>query len=85
MNTKGRITGSKNKPLAEPLSFPGIEPRFTTHEAAAFLRRSPITLEIWRCRGNGPRYIKSGRRVLYLPSDLKAFEHSRNHTSEVAE
>ncbi len=85
MNSKGRITGSKNKPLAEPLNFPGIEPRFTTREAAAFLRRSPITLEIWRCHGNGPRYIKSGCRVLYLLNDLQAFEHARNHTSEVAE
>jgi hypothetical protein len=79
-----RAIGSKNKPLAPFPVFPGLEPRFTTPEAAAFLRRRPITLEIWRSRGNGPRYIKSGGRVLYALSDLLAFEETRSHTSEAA-
>ena len=80
----GRIPGSKNNPLPAPLVYPGIEPRLTTREAAAYLRRSPTTLEIWRCHGNGPRYIKSGSRVLYALSDLQEFEVLRLHTSERA-
>lgn len=79
---RGRIHGSKNNPLPDPLAFPGLEPRFTTREAAAFLRRSPTTLEIWRCRGGGPRYVKTMSRVTYKLSDLEAFEQSRQHTSE---
>lgn len=85
--SKGRILGSKNNPLPDPLAFPGLEPRFTTKEAAAFLRRSPTTLEIWRTTGYGPCYLKSpgrGGRVLYRLADLEAFEQSRQHTSEAA-
>jgi hypothetical protein len=82
--SNGRVAGSKNKPLPAPLVFPGLEPRFTTKEAAAYLRRSPTTLEIWRCHGGGPRFIRSGGRILYALSDLLAFEETRNHTSEAA-
>lgn len=83
--SKGRISGSKNTPLPPPLALPGLEPRLTTREAAAFLRRSPTTLEIWRCSGYGPRYLKApgrGGRVTYRFSDLEAFEQRHEHTSE---
>lgn len=81
---RGRVAGSKNKPLAPPLAFPGFPERLTTKEAAALLRKSPITLEIWRTTGYGPRYLKLGHSVRYLLSDLLAFEESRQHTSEAA-
>ena len=81
---RGRAKGSQNKPLLPPFFLPGLDPRLTTVEAAAFLRKSPITLEIYRHTGNGPRYWKSGGRVLYHLSDLEAYEKSRYHTSEPA-
>ncbi|MFG1204407.1 helix-turn-helix domain-containing protein [Xanthobacter aminoxidans] len=45
-------------------------------EAAAFLKMSPVTLNTWRCRGRGPKYVKLGGRVFYRPDDLEAFIRS---------
>ena len=45
----------------------------TTLEAAAYLRRSPTTLERWRRDGTGPRYMGGGghgKTVHYRWSDL---------------
>jgi hypothetical protein len=39
--------------------------KLTTKAAAAYLRLQPGTLEVWRCRGRGPKYQKIGRRVIY--------------------
>lgn len=44
--------------------------KLTTEEAAAYLRLQPGTLEVWRCRGRGPKYQKIGRRVIYDQTDL---------------
>ncbi len=32
------------------------------------------TLATWRSRGNGPRFVKVGGRVLYRQSDVMAWE-----------
>ncbi|MFW5489115.1 MAG: helix-turn-helix transcriptional regulator [Desulfovibrio sp.] len=48
----------------------------TTKEAAERLGLSPGTLEVWRCLGKGPRYIKIGRRVGYDARDLEAYVES---------
>ena len=45
----------------------------TQLEAARFLRVSTRTLERWRVAGNGPRFCKAGRRVLYRLTDLQAW------------
>lgn len=42
-------------------------------EAAAVLRRPPGTLTQWRCKGQGPPYIKVGHLVTYQRADLEAF------------
>lgn len=42
-----------------------LNQKLTTEEAAAYLRLKPGTLEVWRCRGRGPKYQKIGRRVIY--------------------
>lgn len=47
--------------------------KLTTTEAAAYLRLQPGTLEVWRCRGRGPKYQKIGRRVIYDILDLQSF------------
>lgn len=51
--------------------------RFRNREAAAYLKVSPGTLEVWRCKGRGPRYSKLGKVVVYDVRDLDAFLESR--------
>ena len=43
------------------------------HEAAETLRVRPQTLRVMRMRGNGPTFIKVGRRVFYDASDVRAY------------
>lgn len=46
----------------------------TTPDAAAFINVSKRTLESWRARGIGPRYIAlSARAVRYRVEDLRSF------------
>lgn len=42
-------------------------------EAASLLGLSVKTLRAWRCHGRGPRFVKFGRAVRYLRSDLDEF------------
>jgi hypothetical protein len=46
----------------------------TPEELAERWRISKGTLANWRVSGEGPRYIKFGRRVLYPLSEVEAFE-----------
>ena len=39
-------------------------------EAAEYLRVSARTLQWWRYRGGGPRYVKLGSRVTYRRNQL---------------
>jgi predicted site-specific integrase-resolvase len=43
------------------------------------------TLRQWRWNGKGPLYSKVGKRILYWPHDINAFEKSkrRRHTSDL--
>lgn len=50
------------------------DPLLTTREAAARLRKSVSTLELWRSQGIGPAFVRIGERsVGYKTSALKAF------------
>lgn len=42
----------------------------TEEEAAKLFSLAPATLRTDRCRGNGPKYIKNGRKVLYSQQEL---------------
>jgi len=46
----------------------------TNREAATRLKIKPNTLEIWRCKGKGPNYIKMGETkqapIRYRHSDI---------------
>jgi hypothetical protein len=59
-------------------------PYLDTAQAAAYVRRSTRTLERFRLVGGGPKYAKSGRKVLYRRDWLDAWLESRsfNSTSE---
>ena len=57
-------------------------PRFLTQsETAQVLRLSERTLERLRVAGQGPKFVKAGRRVLYRDADLEAWTASRTFGS----
>ena len=45
----------------------------TEREVGELLGLSVATLRAWRHRGKGPRFLRLGRSVRYLPSDLADF------------
>lgn len=49
------------------------------NELAQRWRLSPRTLERWRWLGQGPAFVKLGRRVAYRLSDIEAFEATQRH------
>lgn len=46
-------------------------------QAARFLNLSPRTLEKQRVIGDGPRFRKFGRRIVYAVADLQAWADAR--------
>ena len=53
------------------------EPLLPEDEAARILKVKKQTPAAWRNRGQGPAYVKVGRRVFYRPSDLREWLGSR--------
>lgn len=53
-------------------------------QAAQVLGYSPRTLDDWRFRGGGPRYLKIGRSIRYRTEDLIdwAESHGQRNTGE---
>lgn len=68
------------------MSLTHITTVYTTVEAAPRIhpRLSPRTLERWRRTGQGPQFIKIGRRVGYTDEAIEAFkrQQTRTHTAE---
>ena len=60
------------------------DPLLITSEAAECLRANPRTLERWRVTGEGPAFIKAGKRVVYARSALEEFvkRQTRRHTGD---
>ena len=58
-----------------------VEPVFDTLAAAPLLGVKPGTLEVWRCLGKGPRFVKSGSRVVYRLRDINEYLDSRTRKS----
>ena len=52
-----------------------------TKEAAPKIGVSPGTLDNWRVKGLGPKFIKAGRRVLYDPADIEAWKAANRFQS----
>jgi len=59
-----------------------LDTRLTQIELAGRWRISHRTLEYWRSTGEGPRFIKIGRLVIYRMEDVLAFED--RELSEIA-
>lgn len=53
----------------------------TQAEAAQFTRLSPRTLERMRLTGNGPKYSKAGRRVIYSRRAIEEWLENRTYKS----
>lgn len=52
-----------------------------TSEVANLLTNKPNTIEGWRIKGMGPRYIKIGRLVRYRIEDVNAWIEAQERTS----
>ena len=50
-----------------------VEIPLNEKQAATILGLQPQTMAVWRMKGIGPRYFRSGRMIRYLPKDV--FEH----------
>ena len=48
-------------------------PAMTEREVARRLGLSVATLRAWRVRRQGPRYVRFGRAVRYLATDIERF------------
>jgi excisionase family DNA binding protein len=57
-------------------------PLLTTRQAAEYLNYELRTLESWRHRGGGPRFVRvSAKSVRYRSADLEAWIEERVRTS----
>lgn len=56
-----------------------------TIEAARYLGLQKTTLEAWRCRGDGPQFVKLGRAVRYRQADLDAWIDSRIRQNTISD
>ena len=55
-------------------------PRYLTVKTTAKrLKVTPGTLANWRWRGYGPAYIKIGKRIEYLETDVEAWRLNQRH------
>ena len=53
-------------------------------EAASRLGLKVATLRAWRHQGRGPAYVRLGRAVRYLASDIHDFLNSNRHSPRPA-
>ena len=70
-----RVALEKYLPSLIEKHTPSPEPaeRVTTEQAAKIMGVSPITMAIWRTKGQGPDYDKIGRAVRYEIHLLEKF------------
>jgi predicted DNA-binding transcriptional regulator AlpA len=75
----------------EPTIFPDRNTAMsllTNEEAAALLGIKPNTLEIWRCKSRGPRFIKLGREkqspIRYRSEDVAEWIDQQSFASTSA-
>lgn len=53
-------------------------------EVAEYLRISELTLTDWRYRGNGPTFLRVGKRVRYRWSDVERWLESQEAGGDAA-
>lgn len=78
---------SRDEPTAPDTKALAAGALLTVKEAAAYLRVSKSYVDKLRVSGDGPEYMRLGKRkILYATADLEAWAASRRHrsTSEYA-
>lgn len=68
------VTGRPSLPVPVPDGY------LTTDDVALVYRASASTVRYWRQKGLGPRWFRSGRRVLYDSADVR--DHLRRLRDE---
>jgi len=68
-DTTGMIPAQANEPLTE-------------WDAAARLGLKVATLRAWRHQGKGPAFVRLGRAIRYLPSDVEKFLRANRHNAD---
>ena len=58
-----------------------LDAALNENQAAEFLGLSVRTLQAWRVRSGGPRYVKIGRAVRYQRGQLVAFQQAHTFSS----
>ena len=72
--------------IAKFTTLPADEHFMSERVAAEFIGSSPRTLQRWRGTGEGPGYVRLGkRRVAYTRAELLNWLAGRRHTSTSAE
>jgi hypothetical protein len=61
-----------------------MQPLLTQREAADALRLSERTLERYRVSGDGPPFVRAGKRIMYRPADLDGWVKAHVVTSTSA-
>jgi hypothetical protein len=59
-----------------------IEEPLTEMDAAGRLGLKVATLRAWRHQRRGPAFVRLGRAVRYLPSDLDEFLRANRHSPQ---
>ena len=65
--------GRPRRPLPPVPAGLDLERALTTDETSAVLGHSPVTLQQWRQRGEGPRFFRLGRSIRYRLGDVLSF------------
>tara|TARA_R110002110_G_scaffold415612_7_gene652406 strand:- start:223374 stop:223583 length:210 start_codon:yes stop_codon:yes gene_type:complete len=61
-----------------------VEELFDTSETAQRLRVTRAALAKWRVAGDGPTFLRCGRKILYRASDIETWLASREYASTSA-
>jgi hypothetical protein len=74
------VSDLQNK-VPHSVDLGSASPIFDTHQAAAYLRTSKTTLARLRLNGDGPKFAKAGRKIVYRRAWLDMWLDSRSFTS----
>ena len=62
-----------------------VDEALSSAQAAAMIGVRPTTLEIWRCKGKGPRFVKLGTAkqapVVYARGEVQRWMEERTFSS----
>jgi len=67
------LAGSKKGERKMPNEMNLDDVMLNTDEAARFIGARASTMDMWRHRGRGPRYLKVGAMIKYKRSDFEAY------------